>query len=291
MQRRPTQTAALLSSEQRHHPADRPDEAQPAAPSNTSSSARESPRWLAEESRPVAPRRLSVRPPSASRRGIRRAACVTIKSSRLPRPALPAKLSAARVGAPFGSKATDLGGPVTSRSTSSCFSRTRAQVATKRRGAPKASTAAPSRDSRPKIFVKYHLKFIRSRRNHSGWDFFAADLQKKLRHGVFHTGSCELRRVAAACADRTARSSISGDNATSNLPNPPDKRRAFGDGNNAARVEHVEQVRALQTLVVGGQHREAPLGVALPGACRRPEDASLSRSCRSKSLRVVAGSA
>src|ERR1700726_3664247 len=65
---------------------------------------------------------------------------------------------------------------------------------------------------------------------------------------------------------------ISGGDAAGQAPYTPNEHGALGDGNYAASIEHVKQVRAFQTLIVGRQNREAPLqNQVLAGAVIRIE--------------------
>jgi hypothetical protein len=66
------------------------------------------------------------------------------KTSCNARPCFSAKLTAARVGAPTESYATDFGGPVTSVTASSCFGSNPRTCATRRRGVANDSTVVPS---------------------------------------------------------------------------------------------------------------------------------------------------
>src|ERR1700676_4874191 len=65
---------------------------------------------------------------------------------------------------------------------------------------------------------------------------------------------------------------ISGGDAAGQAPNTPNEHGALGDGNYAASIEHVKQLRAFQTLILGRQNREAPLqNQVLAGASTRIE--------------------
>src|ERR1700676_5035923 len=51
---------------------------------------------------------------------------------------------------------------------------------------------------------------------------------------------------------------ISGGDAAGQAPHTPNEHGALGDGNYAASIEYVEQVRAFQAVIVGRQNRESP---------------------------------
>src|ERR1700688_1117953 len=65
---------------------------------------------------------------------------------------------------------------------------------------------------------------------------------------------------------------VSGGDAAGQAPYAPNEHGALGDGNYAASIEHVKQVRAFQTLIVGRENWEAPLhNQVLAGAVIRIE--------------------
>ena len=128
-----------LAVEQRDDPANRADESRALRPGpNTSTAARKSrespPAEFLPESRWRACPRTTCFAATYSPLGV-----LTTASFETGTPCFSAKLIAARVGSPPASNATDFGGPITSRVTSSCFSRTFLAMATSRRGAPNVS--------------------------------------------------------------------------------------------------------------------------------------------------------
>ena len=96
------------------------------------------------------------------------------------KPTFCAKLSAALVGFPAASNATDFGGPVISFTSSGCFD-ARVHMAASRRGAPKTFYWRLLKEiiSR-KIFFKYYMKFFDCSRQHACRNFFTPNLKQEI---------------------------------------------------------------------------------------------------------------
>ena len=155
-----------------------------------------------------------------------------------------AKPSAALVGAPLASKAAFLGGPVTV----TVWRSWRSARPLDRDGEP----------PRRRVDAQGSVREARLRQEARRSSSSAAQHRRELRRRQFLGPDLEQEGVAHArpserVAQRLALAQVAFGHLARDGAQPAQIGRALGDADRAPGVEHIEQVRALQAVVVGGQ--------------------------------------
>ena len=225
----------------------------------------------------------------AIRRGTRPSASRCRSSADTSTPYFFAKPAAAGVGSPSGLNAADTGGPVTSSSKSVCRSASsrdaRGQAARRAVGLGRAR-----RSSSRASFSRASSVLRRAARSARAASWPGISSQPISISSSRSMATCPRSRSAARCcsAPRTP-----WQMRERQLPHAQDVGRALGDADAAARVEDVEQVRALQAVLERRQDqaRRRAASRRTRSSCRTDRDGaranSRRRSCPDLAERVL----